>query len=289
MNIKKSIILTATALVFLCSSAIAQPQQVTIPSPDSMSQAPAARAVQAPVTPAPTPVTPVTVAPAPEEPKTPTVEIQESVNNAVNNSMPNGAETYVQPNADGMMPVATPVVEESVLDATFIDKLSAAINTKNFDTIYSNFAKDGFVVITPMGDGLATQDSFKDKFTMLYGETGLMKDGVIAMSADSITNLTPTLGFVTAKVVATFPQDPSKKVEGMFSSLVKKEGNDWFIMSLHISSKDIVQMMMEKVEAPKPVVQEANLMEKIQLPLIGLIIGFVLAFGILKVRNRNQE
>lgn len=291
MNFK--LVLTAGVLSIAASNAFAANEPVRIPTPDSMTAANQQQSFEAPravaqadipamppqATPpaAPQMPAPVVTTPAPEMPvATPTIP----------------AEVVPQPTDVAPAPVVevtpTPVVTEvsEALDATFVDKLSAAVNTKKFDEVFHFFAKDGFVLITPNGEAITSEAAFKTMFESMHSENGTMKGANIAYSADSVTNLSPVLGFITTKEVITFADAPEKKMEGMKSMLLKKEGADWKIMAVHASSKDFVQMMLPKQECPKP--QELSLMQKMQMPIVAFVAGFIIAFGISRRKKEAQ-
>lgn len=254
-------------------SMTASNQQESFEAPRALAQAeiPAMPQATPPVAPAPT------TAPVPEMPVVPQTT---------------PTEVVPQPTEVAPAPVVevtpAPVVTETTeaLDATFVDKLSAAVNTKKFDEVFHFFAKDGFVLITPNGEAVTTEAAFKTMFESMHAENGTMKGANIAYSADSVTNLSPVLGFITSKEVITFADAPEKKMEGMKSMLLKKEGTDWKIMAVHASSKDFVQMMLPKQECPKP--QELSLMQKMQMPIVAFVAGFIIAFGISRRKKEAQ-
>lgn len=287
MNFK--LVLTAGVLSIAVSNAFAANEPVRIPAPDSMTAANQQQSFEAPraVAQADIPAMPQATQPAaPQTPTPATTPVPEMPVTTPAEVTPQPTDVAPTPSVD-VTPAPVVVTEVSdALDATFVDKLSAAVNTKKFDEVFHFFAKDGFVLITPNGEAITSEAAFKTMFESMHSENGTMKGANIAYSADSVTNLSPVLGFITSKEVITFADAPEKKMEGMKSMLLKKEGADWKIMAVHASSKDFVQMMLPKQECPKP--QELSLMQKMQMPIVAFVAGFIIAFGISRRKKEAQ-
>jgi uncharacterized protein (TIGR02246 family) len=263
-------VLTLTAMLGMSSAAIAQDATATAPATPVAPTAPVISAEPAIPAIAPAPVEPVAVE-APVATPAPVTPVDASAM-----PVPVTPATPVAPTTMNQMPMdaSNQVMLQSVMlvnlpkaDATIVDKLVEAFNSRSYEKYAEMFSKEGFSVVTADFNSVSTPEALKSHWDNKFAATSHFKDAKATATVDSVKDLAPGIALITGKMNLTM--DPNTNAMTMFTIVAKYEDNVWKINSMHASSKDMMKMILAAEMKP-----ESNAMMDAFYALVGLLIGF---------------
>lgn len=212
-------------------------------------------------------------------------------------TMPDAPEDPAKPSAENqapkqmisetqVVPVATPIpfdaanqvtLQSVVLvnlpkaDASILDKFIEAHDSGDFEKYAELFSDDGFNIITGDFKTIKSKQDLKAQWDKKFANDKY-KNVKLTSSLDTVKDLAPGIAMLTGKFDVN--GEAIQNISSKFTMVVKYDDNEWKILSLHGSSKDIMKMMFE-AENPSGGSDSATM--TFIVGLLGLVIGFVLA------------
>ena len=261
-------VLTLTAILGMSSAAIAQDTTTPAPATPVAPTSPVVSAEPAIPAIAPAPVAPVAVEAPAATPPAPVAPVDAS-------AMP-VTPAPAAPTTMNQMPMdaSNQVMLQSVMlvnlpkaDATIVDKLVEAFNSRSYEKYAEMFSKEGFSVVTADFNSVSTPEALKSHWDNKFAATSHFKDAKATATVDSVKDLAPGIALITGKMNVTMDQNTNAMT--MFTIIAKYEDNAWKINAMHASSKDMMKMILAAEMKP-----ESNAMMDAFYALVGLLIGF---------------
>jgi len=162
-------------------------------------------------------------------------------------------------------------------DASIVDDIVNAHHEKDFEKFSQMFSEDGFVVITPDYNVINSIEGLEAKWDKVVVNGVSFKDAKINATVDSVKDLAPGIGIFVGRMNVDL--GAGSTAESKFTMIARYIGDEWKIIQMHVSSKDIMKMIIES-ERVEPML---DLMAMVY-GLFGVLIGFVLA----KVMTRKN-
>lgn len=177
-----------------------------------------------------------------------------------------------------VMPAPTaPVAEMPKADASIMEKMTNAWNSKNVDEIIAAHSKDGFIKIDPMGAMYKDTESLKKMLVEKFAGPA----HTYTSTVDMVKDVAPGVA-VLAGTMSAYKEGETSKAEMKmaFTATFKYEDGAWKAVASQCT------MIHDETMEAKPAASGGGMGKTIALVIIGALVGF---FGARFMPKKDQS